>query len=245
VFSPGSTGTFTDASNFTVSETMSQADGEDFSVSLVGVGVDPNATTTTTSSTTTTVATTASTTATTTAGGGSTTATTGTPLGGLRATVDRQEVEPGQEQEATATGFRPGEQVTAVQQPGELDLGTETADDDGEVDFDWTISEDAALGTHEFVATGTESGAVSARFTVVAAGTAEEDGDDDDDSDVSPLLIALLVLLALAVIGALVWFAYRRGQQSGGPPEDTPPDDGPPDAPPDPGLDETQPHPSV
>jgi hypothetical protein len=42
-FSPGSTGTFTDTSSFTVSETASQSDGEDFSVSLVGVGVDPNA----------------------------------------------------------------------------------------------------------------------------------------------------------------------------------------------------------
>lgn len=53
-FSPGSTGTFNDTSSFTVSETSSQSDGEDFSVSLTGVGVDPNATTTTTPDTTTT-----------------------------------------------------------------------------------------------------------------------------------------------------------------------------------------------
>jgi hypothetical protein len=57
-FSPGSVGTFNDSSNFTVSESANQSDGEDFSVNLTGVGFDPNATTTTsttsTSSTTTT-----------------------------------------------------------------------------------------------------------------------------------------------------------------------------------------------
>jgi hypothetical protein len=42
-FSPGSVGTFNDSSNFTVSETQNQQDGEDFSVSLTGVGFDPNA----------------------------------------------------------------------------------------------------------------------------------------------------------------------------------------------------------
>jgi hypothetical protein len=45
-FSPGAAGTFNDSSNFTVSETPNQADGEDFSVSLTGVGFDPNATAT-------------------------------------------------------------------------------------------------------------------------------------------------------------------------------------------------------
>jgi hypothetical protein len=53
-FSPGSTGSFNDTSSFTVSETASQSDGEDFSVSLAGVGFDPNATTTTSTSTSTT-----------------------------------------------------------------------------------------------------------------------------------------------------------------------------------------------
>ena len=45
----GSAGSFNDTSSFTISETNSQGDGEDFSVSLAGVGFDPNATTTTTS----------------------------------------------------------------------------------------------------------------------------------------------------------------------------------------------------
>lgn len=64
-FTPGSPGSFNDASQFTISETASQADGEDFSVSLSGIGVDPTATTTTTSSSTTTTTTSPTTTTTT------------------------------------------------------------------------------------------------------------------------------------------------------------------------------------
>lgn len=80
-FTPGAQGTFNDSSNFTVSETSNQNDGEDFAVALTGVGFDPNASTTTTTSTTSTSSTTTTTTAPTTttkAGTGSGTASTGT-----------------------------------------------------------------------------------------------------------------------------------------------------------------------
>jgi hypothetical protein len=40
-FSPGSVGNFSDSSNFTVSPTASQSDGQDFSVALIGVGIQP------------------------------------------------------------------------------------------------------------------------------------------------------------------------------------------------------------
>jgi len=53
-FTPSAAGTFADSSNFTISPTSSQSDGEDFAVSLSGVGVDPTATTTSTTSTSTT-----------------------------------------------------------------------------------------------------------------------------------------------------------------------------------------------
>jgi hypothetical protein len=43
VFTPGARGTFSDMSNFTISETDSQQDGESFSVSLAGRGADPHA----------------------------------------------------------------------------------------------------------------------------------------------------------------------------------------------------------
>ena len=42
-FSPGASGAFNDSSSFTISNTNNQADGKDFSVSLAGVGFDPNA----------------------------------------------------------------------------------------------------------------------------------------------------------------------------------------------------------
>ena len=77
-FSPGAAGTFNDTSSFTISETSSQSDGEDFSVSLAGVGFDPNATTTTESTTTTSTTTTSSTSTTVPSNGTGTT----TPSGG-------------------------------------------------------------------------------------------------------------------------------------------------------------------
>ncbi|MGZ8606220.1 MAG: choice-of-anchor D domain-containing protein [Actinomycetota bacterium] len=40
-FSPGSAGSFSDTSSFTISETANQADGEDFSVALTGTGCTP------------------------------------------------------------------------------------------------------------------------------------------------------------------------------------------------------------
>ena len=82
-FSPTAAGPATDTSAFTISQTSSQSDGEDFSVTLLGVGVDTTTTTsssTTTSSTSTTSSTTTTTTATTTpTTSGSTTAQATTP----------------------------------------------------------------------------------------------------------------------------------------------------------------------
>jgi hypothetical protein len=53
-FQPGASGTFNDVSNFTISETPNQSDGEDFSVGLTGRGVLPGATTSSTATTSTT-----------------------------------------------------------------------------------------------------------------------------------------------------------------------------------------------
>ncbi len=61
-----SAGTFNDTSSFTISQTNNQSDGEDFSVSLTGVGFNPNATTTTESTTTTSTSTTSTSTTSTT-----------------------------------------------------------------------------------------------------------------------------------------------------------------------------------
>ena len=53
-FVPGAESSYTDTSSFTVSETASQSDGEDFSVTLAGVGGSPPTTTASTDTPTTT-----------------------------------------------------------------------------------------------------------------------------------------------------------------------------------------------
>jgi hypothetical protein len=60
-FSPTTEGTFNDSSNFTISETANQGDGEDFSVSLTGTTPSPTTTTSTTTSSTTSTSTTSTT----------------------------------------------------------------------------------------------------------------------------------------------------------------------------------------
>ena len=251
VFTASSTGSFNDTSSFTISESASQSDGEDFSVTLTGSGVDLNATTTTVAPTTTT---TAPPTATPTnppapgspGGGGNTpgpigntpplpgagATTTVAPNDELKAEVEHEKAAPGQEQRATVTGYKPGETVTATEEPDRRALGAEVADSAGKATFEWIISVEDTLGSHEFIATGAESGAVSVRYTVVA--TAAE-AEESDDSGLSPWLIALLVVVVVGAIAAGVVFAYRRGRSSGGGPGDTAPPSAPeppePDAP--------------
>jgi hypothetical protein len=235
-FTPTTDGTFTDSSNFTVSETMSQADGEDFAVTLAG---------STGTTATTTTSTTAATTTTTVAGSpppanpgnpgnaspgnqnpAGNTPTSALPLGALKATLTFTKVALGHEQKATVRGFQPGERVTAADQPGDRDLGEEVADDDGVARFEWQIADTDELGPHEFVATGASSGAVSVAFTVVASDEeAEKAG--DSDSGTSTWLIVLLVIVALAAIAGAAYYAYRRGRAS------NPPNAGPPNADPD------------
>ena len=53
-FAPAADGSYSDTSSFTVSETASQSDGEDFSVTLAGVGASPPTTTASTDTPTTT-----------------------------------------------------------------------------------------------------------------------------------------------------------------------------------------------
>jgi hypothetical protein len=238
-FTPGSGGPFTDSSNFTVSETTNQSDGEDFAVALKGCGAggacDPNATTTTapTTTTVTTVATPAPTQPPS-AGqpapaGNSPGAMPTTPTSvavaaaKLEETVEREKAAPGQTQKATVRGFKAGESVTATEQPDRRAIGTEAANSDGEVTFTWIISTDDTLGSHEFIATGVESGPVSARYTVVAT---EAEAASDDDSGLSPWLIALIVILVLGAIAAAVAYAFRRGRSGRGPGEGSaaPPD---------------------
>lgn len=249
-FTASATGTFNDTSSFTISETQSQSDGENFSVALSAVGDDPNATTTTAAPTTTTTAPPSPTptnppTPGNPGGGGNTPGpigntpappgaapTTAAPNAELDATVEKEKVAPGQEQRATVQGYKPGETVTATEVPDRRDLGAAVASDSGEVTFEWIISVDDTLGSHEFIATGAESGPASVRYTVVATEAEAEEADDG----LSPWLIALIVLVVVGAIVAGVVVAYRRGRSTGGPsaeppgaPEDPEPPE--PDAP--------------
>jgi hypothetical protein len=248
-FTPSSTGSFNDTSSFTISETNSQSDGEDFSVTLTGSGVDPNATTTTAAPTTTTTAPPAATPTNPPApgnqGGGANTpgpigntpappgaapTTTAAPNAALEATVEHEKAAPGQEQRATVKGYKPGETVTATEEPDRRALGAAVADESGAAEFEWIISVEDTLGSHEFIATGAESGAVSVRYTVVAT---PEEAEESDDSGLSPWLIALIVLVVVGAITAGVVVAYRRGRSAGGPGDAAPEPPGPsgPEAP--------------
>lgn len=94
---------------------------------------------------------------------------------GVAVTVAHAEIAPGQEQTVVGTGFEDGEQITGVMNSDPVDLGTQTASADGEVEFTWTIPQGIDPGTHTVTLTGAASGEASARFVVVA----DEDGDSD------------------------------------------------------------------
>jgi hypothetical protein len=253
-FSPAAGGTFNDTSSFTISETNSQSDGEDFSVTLHGTSGSTNTTTTDTAATTTTT-TVAPTTPTNPPGnpapGGQSPAPIGNaPVGGTpttvaqalpEATVEREKAAPGQEQQATVRGYEPTEVVTATEEPDKRDLGSQVANANGEVTFTWIIAETDTLGSHEFIATGPKSGVASARYAVVA--TAAE-AEASDDSGLSPWLIALIVIVVLGAIAAGVFYAYRRGRSTGGPHSADPSAPGAPPEPPEPEA-PTQPVPQV
>jgi hypothetical protein len=218
-YSPTLAGTHADQSVFTISPTASQSDGQDFNISLRGIGVDPGATTTspTTTSSSTTTAT----------AGGSGVTTAPPPPGdevspsqGPVVVLGASTVAVGDEQTATVQGFQPGETVTATVRPDDLDLGAQVADAAGVVRYSWTIDEDQIRGLHELVATGDISGVASATFEVApgAQAIAATDQDPADDSGARPWLVALLVAAVLALLVVVVlWVRSSRA------PRPTPP----------------------
>lgn len=210
-FNPTAPGTFTDTSSFTISDTASQSGGQDFDVSLRGNAIDPAATTTT------------STTAPPTTTSAAPTATTAPPpedqmdeappAGGITVTFAFDAVQVGGEQSATVAGFRPGEQVGAVVTPGDLDLGTQTADDAGTVRFTWTIADGIDPGPHQLVATGEASGQATGSFEVIGVQEVLQVSEDDSASGggTNWWLVAGLVVAAAgaAAIGAYLWATSR------------------------------------
>ena len=152
--------------------------------------------------TTTTTTTTPSTSSTSSSPASSTTTSTTTAPAGPSADVALDVIARGQIQTGHGTGFQPGEIVTGVQRSVELDLGTQTADANGEVTFTWTIRTTETLGDHTFVVTGTDSGTASATFRVTAGGTLPATGIDSG--------IIVWALAALTLGGALVALTMGR-----------------------------------
>jgi beta-glucosidase-like glycosyl hydrolase len=84
-------------------------------------------------------------------------------------TADKATVAVGQRQVIRGDGFEAGETVTGTLYPGALSLGTQVADGDGEVVFEWVLSAGTAVGTHKVVLSAV-SGTEEVTFTVTAAG---------------------------------------------------------------------------
>lgn len=91
------------------------------------------------------------------------------------------DVEAGDTIEVTGAGFEPGEEVTLTIDGEEV--GTETANDHGEVSFEVTIPEDAEHGVDlELTAVGEDS-EFEASVTLAVVDPDADDGDDDDEDD--------------------------------------------------------------
>jgi hypothetical protein len=105
-------------------------------------------------------------------------------------------------QVAYGHGFRPGEQVSGLLEPGSVYLGTQIADAQGDVVFNIQLPDNLSLGTHTVTLTGTGSGSASRQFQVVAndkAGKPKDNGLAYTGIDVSGLLGLGLVLIAMAL----------------------------------------------
>jgi LPXTG-motif cell wall-anchored protein len=65
--------------------------------------------------------------------------------------------------------FQPGESIDGTMHSTPIGLGTEVADLDGRVQFEWTIARDTTLGVHNVVLNGPKSGSVEDGFHVAEA----------------------------------------------------------------------------
>lgn len=76
--------------------------------------------------------------------------------------------EPGQQQIVKGHNFQPGERVTGVMPGTDADLGTQIADENGDVTFTFLLAGDLEAGEYTVTLSGPFSGSVSERFTVTA-----------------------------------------------------------------------------
>ncbi|MGC5169034.1 invasin domain 3-containing protein [Microbacterium sp. DT81.1] len=117
------------------------------------------------------------------------------------------------------TGFLPGEQVSGVLQSDPVDVGTKTADDDGDVSYAIVLPADLTPGTHTVTLTGAQSGPAVGTFQVVGAPPAPAGGTGSGSGALPatgaepavPASIALLLLLAGVVLVTAARLRRRIG----------------------------------
>ncbi|MFC6508164.1 choice-of-anchor G family protein [Promicromonospora citrea] len=88
----------------------------------------------------------------------------------------------GQEQTFYASGFEPGEEVVGIINSTSFALQAQAADEDGNVQWTFTVDERLDVGRHQGIAVSTVEGdSAMATFDVVASATGDGDGDGDGD----------------------------------------------------------------
>jgi hypothetical protein len=143
--------------------------------------------------------------------------------------VEHDQLAPGDVQEVAGGGYAPGEQVDLTLASVLVDLGSTSADEAGEVRFEFVVPEDSEPGVHTVTATGASGLAASDTFTVVPAevpggpsapdeteGPAEagEPGAGDQELAWTGSEIGGLALLAAGLLLVGVLLVHRRQRQN-------------------------------
>ena len=131
----------------------------------------------------------------------------------LPVTFGSGDVAPGATQTFTASGFTPGESVSAVMHSDPVNVGTFVADPSGTVDAQFIVPLDASPGQHRLVLTGQTSGVVAeGTFAVAQAAPAAVFGAlATTGTDANRwALTGLLLLAGGAAMGALSWHMRRQ-----------------------------------
>ncbi len=128
----------------------------------------------------------------------------------LAASFQLDTVEQGEQQTLSASGFDPGEMVSATIHSTPIVLTAQAADADGVVSWTFTVPSDFEVGSHEGVATSTAQGdQVSAMFQVTAVDTTGPAGGSLPETGSDAGNLATLSLLLLGA-GAIVILTRRR-----------------------------------
>ncbi|MCP2264812.1 choice-of-anchor G family protein [Promicromonospora thailandica] len=132
----------------------------------------------------------------------------------LTARFEKPTVTQGEEQTFYASGFEPGEEVVGLINSTSFALQAQAADEDGNVQWTFTVDERLDVGRHQGLAVSTVAGdSAMATFDVVAAAAGVGDGDGDGDgagagdgplastgANVTALIAATVLLLGAGAV---------------------------------------------